>query len=39
MIKELSRYKYGRKRALVEAEIMERREAALGALGDEDALL
>jgi hypothetical protein len=31
MIRELSRYKYGRKRALIEAEIQERREAsALG---------
>ncbi|MEK7473595.1 MAG: type IV secretion system DNA-binding domain-containing protein [Patescibacteria group bacterium] len=37
MIKELSRYKYGRKRALVEAEIMERREAALG--GEDEPLL
>lgn len=39
MIKELSRYKFGRKRELVEAEILERREATVGALaGDEFAL-
>lgn len=36
MIKELSRYKYGRKRALVEAEILERRESVMAALGGED---
>lgn len=35
MIKELSRYKYGRKRELVEAEIMERREMAVGDLSGE----
>ncbi|HVM90465.1 MAG TPA: type IV secretion system DNA-binding domain-containing protein [Verrucomicrobiae bacterium] len=29
MIRELSRYKYGRKRALIEAEIAERREASV----------
>ena len=33
MIRELSRYKYGRKRELVEAEIKERREASLEDLG------
>ncbi len=36
MIKELSRYKYGRKRALIEAEILERRESVMAALGGED---
>lgn len=36
MIRELSRYKYGRKRELVEAEIMERREMAVNDLSGED---
>jgi hypothetical protein len=39
MIKELSRYKFGRKRALVEAEILERRESTLAAMSDDDELL
>jgi len=34
MIKELSRYKYGRKRALIEAEIQERRDSSTLASGD-----
>lgn len=37
MIKELSRYKFGRKRALVEAEIAQRREMTM--LAGEDAFL
>ncbi len=36
MVRELSRYKYGRKRALVEAEILERREAVMAAIAGED---
>lgn len=36
MIKELSRYKFGRKRELVEAEIQERREATIDAEGGDD---
>lgn len=40
MIRELSRYKYGRKRELIEAEILERREATVQAMtGDEDLVL
>lgn len=39
MIRELSRYKYGRKRALVEAEILERRDAMTAAITGEDDLL
>ncbi|MEI7512726.1 MAG: type IV secretion system DNA-binding domain-containing protein [Candidatus Uhrbacteria bacterium] len=40
MIRELSRYKYGRKRALIEAEILERRDAAMSPVGgDESAFL
>lgn len=35
MVKELSRYKYGRKRELVEAEILERRESTLAEMGIE----
>jgi hypothetical protein len=35
MIKELSRYKYGRKRELIEAEILERRESATMGMLDE----
>ncbi len=39
MIKELSRYKYGRKRELIEAEIQERREStSSNLLGDEPLL-
>ncbi len=34
MVRELSRYKYGRKRALVEAEILDRREATLASPED-----
>ncbi|MCE9586350.1 type IV secretion system DNA-binding domain-containing protein [Candidatus Uhrbacteria bacterium] len=36
MIKELSRYKFGRKRELVEAEILERREAVMEAESGDD---
>lgn len=39
MIRELSRYKYGRKRALVEAEILERRDATTAAMTGESDLL
>jgi hypothetical protein len=40
MIRELSRYKYGRKRALIEAEILERRDAMLlDGVGDDSAFL
>jgi len=36
MIRELSRYKYGRKRSLIEAEIQDRRESTLAGIeGDE----
>ncbi len=36
MIKELSRYKFGRKRELIEAEILERRDAMIEGVSDED---
>ncbi len=36
MIRELSRYKFGRKRALVEAEILERRDAMNNTLAADD---
>ncbi len=39
MIHELSRYKYGRKRELVEAEIQERRESTTMNMADESPLL
>jgi len=40
MIREISRYKYGRKRELIEAEILERREATVQAMtGEEDLVL
>jgi hypothetical protein len=39
MIKELSRYKYGRKRELVEAEIQERRDSGGDILGNDEPLL